>query len=58
MRHIFQSANDAVKNKELNISDEARIPFWKEAYYSLVMLEKILNQFPEMCLGRDLEVHI
>ncbi|WOG89602.1 hypothetical protein DCAR_0208840 [Daucus carota subsp. sativus] len=55
MRHIFQSANDAVKNKELNISDEARIPFWKEAYYSLVMLEKILNQFPEMCLGRDLE---
>lgn len=58
MRNVLQSANDAVKNKQMNISDEERIPFWKESYYSLVMLEKILHQFPKLCLGRNLEVHI
>lgn len=55
MRNILQSANDAVKNKQLIVSDESTIPFWKESYYSLVMLEKILHQYPELCLRRNLE---
>lgn len=29
---------------------------WKEAYYSLVMLEKILHQFHELSFDRNLEV--
>lgn len=55
MRSILLSAVD-VKNKQLELSDEATVPFWKEAYYSLIMLEKILHEFPELRLGKDLEV--
>ncbi|KAK1375649.1 DRIM domain-containing protein [Heracleum sosnowskyi] len=55
MRNILQSSNDAVKNKQLIVSDESTIPFWKESYYSLVMLEKILHQYPELCLRKNLE---
>lgn len=55
MRNILMSAGD-VKNSQLDLSDDATIPFWKEAYYSLVLLEKVLHEFPEMCLGKDLEV--
>ncbi|KAH7523135.1 hypothetical protein JRO89_XSUnG0085500 [Xanthoceras sorbifolium] len=36
-------------------SDEATMPFWKESYYSLVLLEKILCQFPDIILEKDLE---
>lgn len=56
MRTILQSANDDLANKQIDISNEVTIPFWKEAYYSLVLLEKLINRFPELCLGRDLEV--
>ncbi|CAK7328417.1 unnamed protein product [Dovyalis caffra] len=34
---------------------DAAVPFWKEAYYSLVLLEKILNCFHDLCFERDLE---
>lgn len=54
MRSILLSAVD-VKNKQLELSDEATVSFWKEAYYSLVMLEKILHEFPELLLEKDLE---
>ncbi|KAE8688414.1 small subunit processome component 20-like protein isoform X2 [Hibiscus syriacus] len=36
-------------------SDEATIPFWKAAYYSIVMLEKMLHQFRDLSFERDLE---
>lgn len=32
-----------------NTVEEGSIPFWKEAYYSLVMIEKMLKQFPDLC---------
>lgn len=53
MTSIFQSALDDLKNGLLDVSNEAT---WKGAYYSLIMLEKILHQFHDLCLGRDLEV--
>lgn len=32
------------------------IPLWKKVYYSLVMIEKMLQQFPDLTFGKDLEV--
>ncbi|XP_077215224.1 ARM repeat superfamily protein [Tasmannia lanceolata] len=52
---IMTSALEIAKHKELDCSNEVAIPLWKEAYYSLVMLEKILLQFPELCSQKDLE---
>lgn len=48
---ILQSAVNVVSDKQLDLGDE-----WKEAYYSLVLLEKILCQFADIILERDLEV--
>ncbi|XP_043723794.1 small subunit processome component 20 homolog [Telopea speciosissima] len=57
-KNILKSAFDVVRDKQLDYSDEGTILFWKEAYYSLVMLEKMLLQFPELHLKRDLQVSI
>ncbi|EOA25292.1 hypothetical protein CARUB_v10018607mg [Capsella rubella] len=38
-----------------NTAEEGSIPFWKEAYYSLVMIEKMLKQFPDLCFEKHLE---
>lgn len=55
-RNILQSAVKVVTDiSSLDPSDGA-VPFWKEAYYSLVMLEKILNRFHHLCFEWDLEV--
>lgn len=55
MRKIMQSAAAVLNNAQLNLLDEETIPFWKEAYYSLVLLEKILTQFPDLFVARDVE---
>lgn len=58
MRSIFQSADSALAPNQQSSSDEVVAPFWKEAYYSLVMLEKILYQFPNFFFDKDLEVQL
>ncbi|KAL3622254.1 hypothetical protein CASFOL_033665 [Castilleja foliolosa] len=55
MRRVFQSSVSAVTSSQENASDETVVPFWKEAYYSLVLLEKILNQFQILFFDSDLE---
>ncbi|XP_020868571.1 small subunit processome component 20 homolog [Arabidopsis lyrata subsp. lyrata] len=35
--------------------EEGSIPFWKESYHSLVMIEKMLQQFPDLTFGKDFE---
>ncbi|KAH6788665.1 hypothetical protein C2S51_003671 [Perilla frutescens var. frutescens] len=56
MRNILHSAVNAVTSSQQELSgSEDAVPFWKEAYYSLVMLEKILSQFHKMFLDRELE---
>ncbi|KAL2332603.1 hypothetical protein Fmac_013816 [Flemingia macrophylla] len=52
---ILHSAIDAVTNRQEGFSAESIIPLWKEAYYSLVMLEKMINQFCDFCFLKDLE---
>ncbi|XP_059666315.1 uncharacterized protein LOC132312087 [Cornus florida] len=54
-RSILREAVNVLTKGQLDLSSEATVPFWKEAYYSLVMFEKILQQFHEMCLEKDLE---
>jgi U3 small nucleolar RNA-associated protein 20 len=51
-RKILQSAI----SRQLDVSEETAVAFWKEAYYSLVMLEKMLHQFRDLCFETDLEV--
>ncbi|PIN21963.1 DRIM (Down-regulated in metastasis)-like protein [Handroanthus impetiginosus] len=54
MRSILQSAVSAFVSSQQNLSDETVVPFWKEAYYSLVLFEKILHQFQNF-FDKDLE---
>ncbi|KAL1533475.1 small subunit processome component 20 isoform X1 [Salvia divinorum] len=55
MGNILQSAVNALASTQQDLSDVSVIPFWKEAYYSFVMLGKILNQFHHLFLDRELE---
>ncbi|RID46506.1 hypothetical protein BRARA_I03160 [Brassica rapa] len=36
-----------------NTVEEGSIPLWKEAYYSLIMIEKMLTRFPHLCFRED-----
>ncbi|XP_023633717.1 U3 small nucleolar RNA-associated protein 20 isoform X2 [Capsella rubella] len=64
-KHIYNTVQDAktilesaVNASSLQLQDtveEGSLPYWKEAYYSLVMIEKMLEQFPDLCFGKDLE---
>ncbi|KAG6678404.1 hypothetical protein I3842_14G078800 [Carya illinoinensis] len=54
-RKSLQSAIGAVTCRQLDFSEEPTVAFWREAYYSLVMLEKMLHQFPDLCFQSDLE---
>ncbi|XP_073005480.1 uncharacterized protein [Typha latifolia] len=53
-KRILEASTLAAGNVE-DFSNEAGTPFWKEAYYSLVMLEKILFHFPEQYFKRNIE---
>lgn len=55
-RSVLQSAVCSVASDQLDLPDESAIPFWKEAYYSLVMLEKILHQFQHLTFEAEFEV--
>ncbi|CBI17281.3 unnamed protein product, partial [Vitis vinifera] len=55
MRSILRLAVKCGTDNQLDLSNDVAIPLWKEAYYSLVMLEKMLQQFHELCLQRELE---
>ncbi|MCI16336.1 small subunit processome component 20-like protein, partial [Trifolium medium] len=42
-------------NRQQGFESESIVPLWKEAYYSLVMLEKMIHQFDDLCFAKDLE---
>ncbi|KAF8097526.1 hypothetical protein N665_0286s0035 [Sinapis alba] len=61
-KHINSTLEDAkvimdsaVSASSLHTVEEGVIPFWKEAYYSLVMIEKMVRQFPDLKLKKDSE---
>lgn len=47
------SASEAI---QLGSSDEAVIPLWKETYYSVAMIERLLLRFPELYFEQNMEV--
>ncbi|KAL5061396.1 hypothetical protein RYX36_033000 [Vicia faba] len=51
---ILQSAIH-VTNRQKSFESESNLPLWKEAYYSLVMLGKIIHQFHDLCFTKELE---
>lgn len=55
MKKIMHSSVAVLNDMQLNLLDQGTIPFWKEAYYSSVLLEKILTQFPDLCFLEDIE---
>lgn len=55
LRNILLSAVSVLTNKHVDLPNDATASSWKEAYYSLVLFEKILNQFPKLCFRKDLE---
>ncbi|KAL9251872.1 Small subunit processome component 20-like protein [Drosera capensis] len=54
IKMIVQAAADPLVNEKQPLLNEPP-PYWKEAYYSLVFFEKILEQFPELCFEKFLE---
>lgn len=55
---ILRSSIDVVTDGQVDFSAYSIVPHWKEAYYSLVMLEKMIYQFHDLCFARDLEVRL
>ncbi|GAU23587.1 hypothetical protein TSUD_385750 [Trifolium subterraneum] len=49
------SAIHAVTNRQESFESESTVPLWKEAYYSLVMVEKMIHKFNHLCFEKDLE---
>ncbi|CAN1193912.1 U3 small nucleolar RNA-associated protein 20 [Linum perenne] len=52
---ILLSASKVITSLQTPALSDDSTPFWKEAYYSLVLLEKILISFAELCFERKLE---
>ncbi|GMH20278.1 hypothetical protein Nepgr_022119 [Nepenthes gracilis] len=52
MMTILQAAVKVLVSEKLDYSDQPMILYWKEAYYSLVLFQKILLQFPEVCFEK------
>ncbi|XP_057544903.1 uncharacterized protein LOC130824041 isoform X1 [Amaranthus tricolor] len=55
MKMIVQSTFDVLNGGQLNLLDQDTIPLWKDAYYSFILLEKILTQFPDLFFSMDTE---
>ncbi|KAK9671440.1 hypothetical protein RND81_12G030400 [Saponaria officinalis] len=55
MRRIMMSTQTACNDGQSNILDQETDAFWKETYYSLVLLEKILTVMPDMFFVVDVE---
>ncbi|XP_057867600.2 uncharacterized protein LOC131074886 isoform X2 [Cryptomeria japonica] len=52
---ILKCAVAAASNEKSEAADIEMLAFWQEAYYSLIMLEKLLHQSPEISLHKDFE---
>lgn len=55
-KKIMESCAVASGGMQLDITDETACPFWKEAYHSLAMMERLLLRFPELYFEQNMEV--
>ncbi|KAF6153049.1 hypothetical protein GIB67_034771 [Kingdonia uniflora] len=51
-----KSILESCLSEQTDCPNEALCPFWKEAYYSLILFEKMINQFPELYSGKGQEI--
>ncbi|KAH9312456.1 hypothetical protein KI387_027491 [Taxus chinensis] len=52
---ILKCAVAASDDEKSEATENEMLAFWQEAYYSLIMLEKLLHQFPEISIHKDFE---
>ncbi|KAI3979780.1 hypothetical protein MKX01_013875 [Papaver californicum] len=54
-KKIMKYALDGITKQPDTTNEESRTPCWKQTYYSMIMLEKILREFPELYWEKDFE---
>ncbi|KAI3837631.1 hypothetical protein MKX03_029756 [Papaver bracteatum] len=54
-KKIMKYALDGITKQPDTTNEESRTPYWKQTYYSMIMLEKILREFPELYWEKDFE---
>lgn len=55
VKKIMESSIIASGAIQLGLSDEAVLPLWKETYYSVAMMERLLLRFPELYFEQNME---
>ncbi|TVU34273.1 hypothetical protein EJB05_16104 [Eragrostis curvula] len=54
-KKIMESSVIASGGMQYGLTDETALPFWKEAYHSVAMMEKLLLRFPELYFEKNTE---
>ncbi|MCL7048205.1 hypothetical protein MKW94_025331, partial [Papaver nudicaule] len=55
-KKIVMYALDGIrKQPDTTNKEESRNSYWKQTYYSMIMLEKILREFPELYWEKEFE---
>uniref|UniRef100_A0ACD5UJH9 Uncharacterized protein n=1 Tax=Avena sativa TaxID=4498 RepID=A0ACD5UJH9_AVESA len=54
-KQIMEYSVTASGRVQLDLTGETGLPFWKEAYHSIAMMERLLLQFPELYFKQNTE---
>lgn len=54
-RVVLTNALAVIEKKEFQFSDQFSIPFWRESYYTLILVEKLLVQFSVLYFQGNVE---
>uniref|UniRef100_A0A0D9V2B9 Uncharacterized protein n=1 Tax=Leersia perrieri TaxID=77586 RepID=A0A0D9V2B9_9ORYZ len=54
-KQIMNCAVIASGGQEVDLADEICLPFWKESYHSIAMMERLLVRFPELYFKQNME---
>lgn len=55
-KRIMESSCTASGGVQLDLTGETDLPFWKEAYCSILMMDNLLEHFPELYFKQNTEV--
>ncbi|KAL6615458.1 hypothetical protein ACP70R_037728 [Stipagrostis hirtigluma subsp. patula] len=54
-KKIIESSIIASGEIQIDLTDETVLPFWKEAYHTVAMMERLLQRFPELYFEQNME---
>ncbi|KAF0916337.1 hypothetical protein E2562_005936 [Oryza meyeriana var. granulata] len=54
-KQIMECSVIASEGQQLDLTDETCLPFWKESYHSIAMMERLLVRFPELYFKQNME---